>query len=244
MNNHTTINMIVNEITDWIDFLIKINLTRNTVNYPSTSPSKVTFKNSTLLSSVSNLDSYDDIYRQYLEKDIYNILTRDGAMIQITYVFKNQQLTYHRLAFFPAPTLDFFWDSLKDFSHPDLNLPDLDEELEDLDRLLPYLYKDITETNIVRFPLRFDYDDTISETQADIEHPKVHLTLGEYTDCRIPVVSPLPPSIFLDFILRNFYSRTFSEHYTEKPISNPELSEVLSNIKEPVTNYKDLYIDY
>lgn len=242
MNNRTTIDMVVSEIKDWTNFLIKINLTRNTVNYPSYRPPNVTFENSSLLSSVSNLISYNDIYRQYLEKGIYNVLTRDGAMIQIAYSFQNQHLIYHRLAFFPAPTLDFFWDSLKKSRNYDL--PDLNAELEDLDRMIPYLYRDITETNIVRFPLRFDYDDTISETRVDIEHPKVHLTLGEYTNSRIPLISPLPPSVFFDFILRNFYSRTFSEHYAEIPSPNPELSEVLSNIKEPVTSHKGLYIDY
>ncbi|MDE2699007.1 MAG: DUF2290 domain-containing protein, partial [Gemmatimonadota bacterium] len=45
-------------------------------------------------------------------------------------------------------------------------------------------------------------------------HPKSHLTLGQYEDCRIPVTAPVTPLWFIDFILRNFYN-TADERYTD-----------------------------
>ena len=38
-----------------------------------------------------------------------------------------------------------------------------------------------------------------------VEHPKSHLTLGQYENCRIPVSSAVSPYQFMEFILRNFY---------------------------------------
>lgn len=53
----------------------------------------------------------------------------------------------------------------------------------------------------------------ITKLKADmfieIEHPYSHATFGEYEFCRIPVNSPLTPSIFMNFILRNFYNYAF-----------------------------------
>ena len=283
MNSRTVIKMIVKEITKWTDFFDKIYLTLdnniyirrpvgtkekggNKSNYPIEKPSLVTFENSNLLSSASKLTSYNetsynDIYLLYLKKGIYNIITRDGAMIQIEYRFKNRQLIYHRLAFFPALSFEVFWGGLKKFSQPDLDQPDLEwpdldqpdlewpdsnDVLRDLDQdpMLAHLGADINDSKIVRFPLRFDYDDTISKTQTGFYHPKVHLTLGEYTNCRIPLPSPLTPSVFFDFILRNFYSNTYLKHRDTIPGADPKLSKVFSQLKKPVTNYKGLYIDY
>ena len=63
--------------------------------------------------------------------------------------------------------------------------------------------------NIYPFPIRFDFD---FYNSIDVEHPKSHLTLGQYKNCRIPVTSAVTPGQFLIFILRNFYSTFYNEH--------------------------------
>ncbi|MOA36537.1 hypothetical protein D3C78_1580660 [compost metagenome] len=65
--------------------------------------------------------------------------------------------------------------------------------------------------NIVVFPIRFDFDST-EGTYREIEHPKSHLTLGQYKNCRIPVNAPVTPYAFLAFLLRNFYHTAFKKH--------------------------------
>lgn len=39
-----------------------------------------------------------------------------------------------------------------------------------------------------------------------------HLTIGQYKNCRIPVVRPLTPSQFITFILRNFYHTAYNKY--------------------------------
>jgi len=43
----------------------------------------------------------------------------------------------------------------------------------------------------------------------ELEHPKSHLSLGQYENCQIPVSAPLTPACFMGFILRNFYNTAF-----------------------------------
>ena len=75
---------------------------------------------------------------------------------------------------------------------------------------------DVIKKNIVPFPIRFDYD-CRDEVVVNITHPKSHLTLGQYQNCRVPVSAPLTPYIFALFILRNFYNTAFNK-YSEKII--------------------------
>lgn len=232
---------IEKEIKDWTNLLINIGITQKSrVYFPDNKGNMVTFKNSNLLSSVSNLCSYCDIYKLYLEEKIYNILTIDRAIIQIEYRFESKQFIYHRLAFFPAPSLELPWNTFE------IKLPDLESELQQVDSMLPLLYKDITEQKVVRFPLRFDYYNK-SQTDTDPFHPKVHLTLGEYSKCRIPVITPLTPSIFFHFILQNFYHRTFRnllKNGNKIPKSNPKLFKIFTQILPNITYPQNwLYID-
>ena len=78
------------------------------------------------------------------------------------------------------------------------------------------IYADVIARNIVPFPVRFDYDgrDGIHE---ELAHPKSHLTLGQYENCRIPVTSPMTPFWFVDFILRNFYHTAFGRYADKLP---------------------------
>jgi hypothetical protein len=72
------------------------------------------------------------------------------------------------------------------------------------------LFGDIFVINAVRTPIRFDFE--ISEEQfVEVDHPKSHLTLGQYKNCRIPVSGPLTPYRFMRFILRNFYNPAYAE---------------------------------
>ena len=103
---------------------------------------------------------------------------------------QDDQLIKHRLAYFPSP-----------------KLPTADEapELYASDEI----YGDILLDQIVRFPVRFDFD---PRNYKPTFHPHSHLTLGQYENCRIPVTSALSPINFLRFILRNFYHRLYKRH--------------------------------
>ncbi|MVB12743.1 hypothetical protein CAFE_34870 [Caprobacter fermentans] len=152
--------------------------------------------------------SYADMYNVLLQQRFYNLRMLDGALITMYYLFVNGEICLHRLAFFPSPDLEEFQNN------PEVYM--LDE-----------IYADVIDKRIVPFPLRFDYDS--SPAARNVEHPISHLTLGQYKNCRIPVSSALTPSIFIDFIIRNFYNTAFSKcserisHYSEQ--FTPTLSD-------------------
>lgn len=134
---------------------------------------------------------YHDVYNELNRKSIYNIKMLDGALIQMMYRFRNNEVCAHRLAFFPSPFLEEFQNN------PDVYLED-------------EIYAEVVMKNIVPFPLRFDFDCS-KGVVIDVEHPKSHLTLGQYKNCRIPVSAPLTPFHFISFILRNFYNTAFKK---------------------------------
>ncbi len=119
----------------------------------------------------------------------------DGAFIQIMYLFRNNQITKHRLAFYPSPHLEEFQNNPEIYLHDEM-------------------YAEVTRKAIVPFPLRFDFDRR-DHVATDADHPASHLTLGQYQNCRIPVSAPITPYHFISFTLRSFYNSAFRKHCTK-----------------------------
>lgn len=141
------------------------------------------------LGSISLRDvSYEQIYTEIESKDGYHIKLPDGGLLIFQYTFNGVGvLTKHRLCYFPSfilPTVD--------------EAPHLYENDE--------LYGDVILKKLVRFPIRFDYD---PGAHKDVVHPKSHLTLGQYENCRIPIDGAVSPNAFVMFLLRNFYSNSY-----------------------------------
>ena len=144
--------------------------------------------------------AYDDVHRRLFEAGAYNVRMLDGALIQMMYEFSSGFLNRHRLAFFPAPQLEEFQNN------PEIYLDD-------------EVYADLIAKRIVPFPVRFDYD-ARAVRNRNLDHPKSHLTLGQYQNCRIPVTAPMAPFWFMDFILRNFYHTAFGRYADSLPVED------------------------
>lgn len=157
---------------------------------------QVTFEGSEHVQLALKNFSYDEIYQHLVQERAYNVKMLDGALIQMMYAFAGRTLQRHRLAFFSAPHLENFQ------SDPEIYLED-------------ERYADVVAKNIVPFPLRFDYG--VPEADQEWVHPKSHLTLGQYKNCRIPVTAPMAPFWFIDFILRNFYHTAFAQYAERLP---------------------------
>lgn len=127
---------------------------------------------------------YSEMSSELLKRKHYNFKMIDGALISLLYRFQNNDIVAHRLSFFPAPNLEVFQNE------PELYLED-------------EIYLEFLDKRIVTVPLRFDFDS--GDAFVPVEHPKSHLTLGQYENCRIPVSSAVSPYQFMEFILRNFY---------------------------------------
>lgn len=154
--------------------------------------------------------SYIDTYNSLNSSKSYNIKMIDGALIQMAYSFERDNLIKHRLAFFPSPELSEFQNNYEVY--------ETDE-----------IYADIIDKNIVTVPIRFDYDPT---NFAVKEHPRSHLTIGQYKNCRIPVNAPLSPNMFIDFILRNFYNTAHKKFADDLDFDNkPIFQECIDDLE-------------
>jgi hypothetical protein len=148
----------------------------------------ITFQGADYISEMIKNDysSYTHMYEILKQNRAYSIKMLDGAFIQMTYSFRQDVLESHRLGFFPSPELEQFQNN------PDIYSPD-------------EIHSEFTSKNIAPCLIRFDFD-TRDNVHKIISHPKSHLTLGQYTSCRIPVSHPISPFHFIEFIIRNFYS--------------------------------------
>lgn len=145
--------------------------------------------------------SYQEKYDLLNTEDNYNFKLIDGAVIQLMYTFNHtgREILSHRLAYFPAPNIENYEDDPE--SHENYYYGESE-------------FHDLIDKNVIKIPLRFDYS---PETPpfVDIHHPYAHLHLGEYESCRIPIVRPLTPAQFINFILRNFYNTALREYCSD-----------------------------
>lgn len=204
-----TPNQIKDQINRLVGFLIEAGLAEDQSFAFQRSASgglvEVTFQNSNEVSIALKDRTYEEIYQHILDARAYTARLPDGAMLQMMYQFADNVLRLHRLAFFPSPYLETFQNASDIYRNDEI-------------------YADILAKNIVSFPIRFDYDSD-AHIHRELEHPKSHMTLGQYVNCRIPVTAPLTPSQFVDFILRNFYHTAFRRYADELPVHRIGLFE-------------------
>jgi hypothetical protein len=149
---------------------------------------------------------YKQIYQELDKGKNYNFKMVDGALIQLLYTYNRSELVSHRLAFLPSPFLEDFQ-----------NNPEIYETEE--------IYADIIARNILPVPIRFDYD---PDNHQELDHPKCHLTLGQFENCRIPVCCPISPNTFIYFILRSFYNTDFRKFTDELVFSTNLFNETIT----------------
>lgn len=196
-------NIVLQEIRFLTEKLISVNLSVSQ-NYPSSVSTsnggvEITFSGASNLSVALKNIEYHEIYRQLDHSNNYNLKLIDGALIQLSYTFSNDKLVSHRLCFFPSPSFEPFQN---------------EPEIYELDEI----YADVIAKNILPIPIRFDFDPA---NFCEFDHPQSHMTLGQYKNCRIPVSSPISPSVFINFILRSFYNtayRKFENLFQKAPI--------------------------
>ena len=168
---------------------------------------EVTFQGAEHVSASMRDRAYREVYEILSLERAFSARLPDGALIQLMYLFRRNRIERHRLAFFPSPNLEEFQNS------PDVYLEDVN-------------YADVVARSIVPFPLRFDFDRRDSIFRA-VDHPRSHLTLGQYEHCRIPVTAPLTPYWFVSFVLRNFYHTAFRQYVNRLPVFSDVFTETI-----------------
>jgi len=167
----------------------------NDQNFPN-----ILVKNNHVKVSISNMNttiflkniSYIDMYEELNRLRAFNLKMIDGAIILLQYEFDADNIVKSRLSFFPDPSLLTYQEEFEIYDGEEL-------------------YADMIYKQKVCFPIRFDFD-CDEKIHKVVEHPKSHLTLGQYMNCRIPVSAPLNPYHFLTFIIRNFYNTAYKKN--------------------------------
>ncbi len=88
------------------------------------------------------------------------------------------------------------------------------------------IYANILEKDIMAVLIRFDDE---PKNLQEIDNPKCHLTLGQFKNCIIPVSSPIIPSLFISFILRNFYNTAFIKFSNELIFQDAVFDDTITN---------------
>ncbi|QLY30417.1 DUF2290 domain-containing protein [Nocardia huaxiensis] len=154
---------------------------------------------------------YRDMYTTQLAARSYNFLMLDGAIVQMVYQFRSRRLLSSRLAFLPSPDLSEYQN---------------DPELYSLD----LMFAEVVDRRVVTVPMRFDFDSDDAVVQ-DLHHPKSHLTLGQYSNCRIAATSAITPGAFVEFILRSFYNTASREYASELPTANHRFEPTITPLE-------------
>ena len=147
---------------------------------------EVTFDNAEDVGLALKGMAYEDVYSHFRRSRVYNVRMVDGALVQMMYAFGSETVMSHRLAFLPALRSERFQRAPETY---------MDDE---------QFGHEVEQVVVVAFPIRFDYH-SAEERHRAVVHPRSHLTLGEFSECRIPVSAAVSPRWFMDFILRNFY---------------------------------------
>jgi hypothetical protein len=159
---------------------------------------------------------YSETYEEQRDERSYNVLMLDGALIQMVYEFENRGLRRCRLAFLPSPNL------LEFQNNPELYMEER-------------LYADVIDKRVVTVPLRFDYDGRPGVARP-IDHPVSHLTLGQYSRCRIPTAAPITPYLFIEFILRSFYNSALENVSKQLPTQATRFAECIHSTERAVVH--------
>lgn len=178
---------IKTELEKLISYLIGRGISTDQ-NFPalrsiSNSICEVTFASSEFVSLAMGDVDYETLYDELSLNRSYSIKLVDGGLLQLMYLFEQENIIKHRLAYYPSPHLRSFQDDYDSYERDEI-------------------FMDILLRRIIPFPVRFDYD---ASAAINVHHPHSHLTLGDVKGCRIPATGPLSPADFLGFILRNFY---------------------------------------
>ena len=130
-------------------------------------------------------------YCGFLSAHAFTAVLRDGAILQLSYDFRDGDLCGHRLCFYPCP---FDVDPRDLLAEPVMDVIDV--------------YRSGTTAEVrLRSPIRFDY----SRDDSQEDHPTSHMHILS-PDCRCPVAAPLGIGLFMQFVFRHFYRDLWRQH--------------------------------
>jgi hypothetical protein len=150
-------------------------------------------------------------YRRLLRDQEFSCVLLDGALLQLSWDFRDNSLAKYRLCYYPCPVvLDASELALGEVSIEELLDTTLLEAIDGIDggpiRSAPHL-KNAQALLRAASPLRFDFD----KLSAGPGHSASHLTVVQES-CRVPVRAPLCLGQFVQLVFQHFYPALWDAH--------------------------------
>lgn len=157
---------------------------------------------------VDELESYIEAYYNALNSNKFSIKMFDESLLFMNYRFSNDDLIYHKLAFFPSPHSNAIYKNSLNTEYINTELlENLDKHFPELlrfDETISYDQIDISKKlNLLSLYIRIDFD---MEGNKKYIHTPVHLHSNFCRDgLRWPIRNALSPCEFVYLILRYVY---------------------------------------
>ncbi|MBS1815256.1 MAG: DUF2290 domain-containing protein [Acidobacteria bacterium] len=146
-------------------------------------------------------------YLDYVRGGHYTSLLFDGALLQLSFDFKHDQLVGHRYCYYPCPlaipdpsfasNTDAWVDLLEQNLFTEIELSSLENASSEND-----MRNKRHSLLRLRSPIRFDFSPDAAADGEPVSH--VHLNSA---DARIPVHSALSIKAFIRFVITHFYPK-------------------------------------
>lgn len=157
-------------------------------------------------------NNYFDFYRTLVENADYDILLKDNSIFQ----FSNDSDVL-RFAFYPCPDeLDYngFLENVLEVKYSEVGDTMFDLYSDYINQLSEF---------IVRTPIRYDFDASL---YIENEHSASHIHFGFNKDFKINCDKELLPSLFVLFVIQNYYYDLWKQN---KDIYNHHISNLKQN---------------
>lgn len=215
------LNDIKNQLNAFLDYLQERNylLDRNDPIIVETGKPHVqmlTWNKSVKLSDFFEETVTIEEYLNHLRYRNFQAVLFDGGILQVTYIYKRQEIINHRLTYYPCP-INF----------------DIEELAEvPLDELVEIYCLDSKNIRMLS-PLRFDYDPENTKEY----HPTAHLHLSKET-CRVPIHSALSLGHFIKFIFSHFYYDIWIEDEYLKNFPLTQHNTCISDLEQKMMHFR------
>lgn len=134
-------------------------------------------------------------YLEIIRGREFSALLLDGAILQVSYLFRGAHVRRHRATYIPCP-IHFDADELRT---PDGDFLPVEDFLDILGET------ELRTRTRTRPTFRFEFD----PENAGENHPSSHLHMGK-SQCRVPVKAPLKLAQFSRFVFKNLYPEEFA----------------------------------
>lgn len=184
--------------------------------------------------SISQGESYKEIYDTAMNKGDYDILLVDNSFFQFSYEESNNKLNQIRYAYYNVP---YEVETYKEFLNGEgFSYNDVEDEFIEIYE--QYIAEAELKNQVI--PIRYDYD---LKGYKPIIHTSSHMHIGHNNDLRIPCNKIFLPQVFITFIIRHVYFNEFEKRMNDDIFKVNYFNKISQNKKHKSVLNEDEKVD-